>query len=119
MRSNSNATVTGNYNQEQSLYQGKIMVDSHSDLRLNIQIVRVGKKVLIRSYNPRLPRNSDNNTEIELHLKQVTQLLMQCGNDFDILINECLFYKEGRLLLKDLNRKRYSSYQIHNLLDSN
>ena len=91
-------------------------MDSKSDLMFNIQIVKIDKKVLIRSFNPRLPRTSDNTNEIELHLKQVTQLLMQCSNDFDVLINECLFYKDGRLLLKDLNRKRYSSYQIQNLL---
>jgi len=42
--------------------------------------------------------------EIDLYLKQATQVLMYCHNDFRRFVAEILCIKHGKVTFKDINR---------------
>jgi hypothetical protein len=52
--------------------------------------------------------------ELDLHLKKAAQILMLCENNFETFINETLYFKQGKFLLKDFNKSRYESHRGSN-----
>ncbi|CDW86821.1 UNKNOWN [Stylonychia lemnae] len=99
------------YGQEIELYKTKLYVEE-IEAAISIKLVRAENKVYIRSLNPTV-RNGKQ--EIEIHLKQFTHYMMDFENNFEEFVQNTIEYKNGRIIIRDLNKKRYCSVNLQNL----
>ena len=74
-----------------------------SSLILNVHVQRDDKKMYIIVQDPsRLIMTQAK--EMALTVKQATQLLMYCHNDFHVFIGEVLTIKHDQVTLRDVNK---------------
>lgn len=82
-----------------SLYRSTVEIDDQGNT-LNLDVQKDTKKMYFIFF--------DNQTrcqrEISIYLKQATQVLMYCHNDFRRMVAELLTIKFGKVTFKDLNQ---------------
>lgn len=82
-----------------SLYRAKIELDDFGT-RMNLDLLKDSKKMYLIVTDP----DTHIKKEMELYLKQATQVLMYCKNDFRRFVGEILCIKHNIITLRDINR---------------
>lgn len=82
-----------------SLYQSKIQLDDYEQLMsLNLQ------KDNLKMYFVLFDEETKLRNELSMFLKQATQVLMYCQNDFRRFVGELLVVKHGKVTFRDINQ---------------
>ena len=82
-----------------SLYQSKIQLDDYDQLMsLNLQ------KDNLKMYFVLFDEETKLRNELSMFLKQATQVLMYCQNDFRRFVGELLVVKHGKVTFRDINQ---------------
>lgn len=82
-----------------SLYRARIELDDLGT-RMNLDLQKDNKKMYIVIYDPETFLKK----EMELFIKQATQVLMYCHNDFRRFVAEIICVKHNRITLRDINK---------------
>ena len=82
-----------------SMYRSKIQLDDFNRL-MTLDLQKDDKKM----YFVLVDELTKVRKEIQLYLKQATQVLMYCHNDFRRFVGEMLCVKYGKVMFRDINK---------------